>query len=196
MGAYLCHPHRPHVTHESKLQVMPQCLAETYCTAGGTDPSGTSTSKSETDARPVTEAMSATSEAHASDAYAMDVQEILAERTTALGETEVLVVFKTAWIALTDLVSNANVQHFIAAPKCKYSSSAGALLLPIQPGSSLAKDVAYATAVAAEFIASMHARGGNAAAAAHRRVNMSRREKLTAARRKWEEQQRRNMDAR
>lgn len=94
---------------------------------------------------------SPSSASQSSSAYLWDVAEILAERRTLQGLREVLVAFKSAWIPKVDLMSqmagSAIVRLYAATPKCTFVSSAGALIVPVHPGTSLARDVDIADAM-------------------------------------------------
>ncbi len=77
-----------------------------------------------------------------------DVQEILAERTSITGTNEVLVVWKTSWIPKANMIADGPVMNrFEGERKWKFVSSAGTLLLPVQPGTTLAVDCATAVAL-------------------------------------------------
>lgn len=74
-----------------------------------------------------------------------EVQDILAERSsTTLGCSEVLVTWKPTWIPITNLQDGPILRKFRHTPKCRFQSSAGKLLLPVEPDTALADDMAAA----------------------------------------------------
>jgi hypothetical protein len=77
------------------------------------------------------------------DGYIWDVQEILAERTSVSGENEVLVVWKTSWIPVSNLIADGPViRRFQATPKIVYSTSRGSMsvYMPVELGTQLQAD--------------------------------------------------------
>ena len=77
------------------------------------------------------------------DGYIWDVQEILAERTSVTGENEVLVVWKTSWIPVSNLIADGPVvQQFQATSKVVFSSSKGSMRIyvPVEPGTQFQAD--------------------------------------------------------
>ena len=74
-----------------------------------------------------------------------EVQDILAERTsTTLGCSEVLVTWKPTWIPITNLQDGPILRKYRHTPKCRFQSAAGKLLLPVEPDTALADDMAAA----------------------------------------------------
>lgn len=74
-----------------------------------------------------------------------DVQEILAERTSVTGEGELLVVWKTSWIPISNMHSDGPIMRkFRDAAKLKFYSTSNSmrLILPVEPGTVLAHDCA------------------------------------------------------
>jgi hypothetical protein len=74
-----------------------------------------------------------------------DVQEILAERTSGGGQTEILVLWKPSWIAISYMMSEGPVmRRFRAQPKMSFESESGLfrVKLPVEPGTKLAQDFA------------------------------------------------------
>jgi hypothetical protein len=91
-------------------------------------------------------------ESSASDsAYLWDVQEILAERTSAItGRAELLVVWKPSWIPKSNMIRDGPVmRRFTEAYKWTWGSVAGDLILPVEPGTTLQQDCDTAFAKAA-----------------------------------------------
>ena len=79
------------------------------------------------------------------DAQMWDVSEILAERRTVNGLSEVLVVWRPSWIAKDSMDADGPVRcNFRQAPKARFvcSSGLGTLILPVEPGTALAEDCA------------------------------------------------------
>ena len=70
-----------------------------------------------------------------------DVQEILAERVSPDGHRDLLVVWKPDWIPDANVREGKVLRAFCAAPKAKFKSVVGYVLLPIITGSSLSTDV-------------------------------------------------------
>lgn len=84
-----------------------------------------------------------------SNAQLWDVQEILAERTSISGEREVLVVWKCSWIPKSNLMEDGPVlRRYNESRKWTYVSTAGAVILPVEPGSTLQQDCVIAIATA------------------------------------------------
>jgi hypothetical protein len=81
-----------------------------------------------------------------------DVSEVLAQRTTLSGDIEFLIAFKASWVPKEQLFDDCPaLQRYNQADKAgKYTfvSAAGALMVPIPPGTSLAHDVDVATLAA------------------------------------------------
>jgi hypothetical protein len=70
-----------------------------------------------------------------------DVQEILAERTSVSGERELLVIWKTTWIPKRNMIPDGPImRRFNEARKWTFVSSAGVLILPVEPGTMLEQD--------------------------------------------------------
>jgi hypothetical protein len=70
-----------------------------------------------------------------------DVAEILAQRTSVTGDNELLVVWKSSWIPISNMQADGPVMRmFRNAPKCKFSSISGGmrLFLPMETGTVLA----------------------------------------------------------
>jgi hypothetical protein len=86
----------------------------------------------------------------ASDNHLWEVQAILAERHSRFRSSgscnEVLVVWKPEWIPIADVPSGPILSSFKAAPKVRFMSSVGKLILPVEPDTPLAYDVAAADA--------------------------------------------------
>ncbi len=80
-----------------------------------------------------------------------DVQDILAERTSATtGRAELLVVWKPSWIPKSNMNRDGPVmRRFTEAYKWTWSSDAGDLILPVEPGTPLQQDCDTAFAKAA-----------------------------------------------
>ena len=83
-----------------------------------------------------------------------EVQEILAERTTRTGENEMLVVWKTSWIPVSNLHANGPViRHWNEARKwsscATCENAAMQVSLPVEPGSRMAGDLATFAALRA-----------------------------------------------
>ena len=79
----------------------------------------------------------------ASDSYLWDVQEILAERTSILGDPEYLVVWKTSWIPKSGMMADGPIlRKFEATRKCEFTIGKNVMqmFLPVEPGSTLAAD--------------------------------------------------------
>jgi len=77
------------------------------------------------------------------DGFIWDVQEILAERTSVSGENEVLVVWKTSWIPVSNLIADGPVlQQFQGTPKIVFSTCRGSMsvYVPVEPGTQLQAD--------------------------------------------------------
>ena len=87
-----------------------------------------------------------TIQADGSEEFLWDVQEILAERTSISGENEFLVVWKTSWVPVSNMMQDgAEMHRFRDAPKCEFVSPAGTLHVECQPGTTLASDFNTAT---------------------------------------------------
>jgi hypothetical protein len=87
------------------------------------------------------------SEPHPSDDALGEVKDILAERlSTTLRCSEVLVTWKPSWIPITNVQDGPILRKFRAAPKCYFLSSAGKLILPVEPDTALADDIDAAAA--------------------------------------------------
>jgi hypothetical protein len=84
-------------------------------------------------------------------AYLWDVQDILAERTSATtGRAELLVVWKPSWIPKSNMIRDGPVmRRFTEAYKWTWGSVAGDLTLPVEPGTILQQDCDTAFAKAA-----------------------------------------------
>ena len=80
------------------------------------------------------------------DGFIWDVQEILAERTSVSGENEVLVVWKTSWIPVSNLIADGPVlQQFQCTPKIVFSTcytrtGSMSVYVPVEPGTQLQAD--------------------------------------------------------
>ena len=69
-----------------------------------------------------------------------DVSVILAERRTANGDSELLVLFKPKWIQKDAMHPDAPaLLHYRQAPKARFGavSALGTVVMPVEPGSSL-----------------------------------------------------------
>lgn len=76
-----------------------------------------------------------------------EVLDILAERTsTTQGCNEVLVVWKPTWIPITNVQDGPILTKHRNARKCRFISSVGKMILPVEPDSALADDIAAADA--------------------------------------------------
>lgn len=75
------------------------------------------------------------------------VQDILAERTSATGGNEVLVVWKPEWIPLTNVKPGDVLDAWHAAPKWSSAAMMMKVMLPMPPGSQLQKDVQHVNAL-------------------------------------------------
>ena len=74
-----------------------------------------------------------------------DVQAILAERHSAFQTgSEVLVAWKPCWIPIENVPEGPLLSSFREAPKVRFQSSVGKLILPVEPDTALADDVAVA----------------------------------------------------
>ena len=74
-----------------------------------------------------------------------DVQAILAERHSAFQTgSEVLVARKPCWINIENVPEGPLLSSFQEAPKVRFQSSVGKLILPVEPDTALADDVAAA----------------------------------------------------
>ena len=74
-----------------------------------------------------------------------DVQAILAERHSAFQTgSEVLVAWKPCWIPIENVPEGPLLSSFQEAPKVRFQSSVGKLILPVEPDTALADDVAAA----------------------------------------------------
>ncbi len=79
----------------------------------------------------------------ASNSCLWDVQEILAERTSVLGDPEYLVVWKTSWIPKSGMMADGPIlRNFEATRKCEFTIGKNVMqmFVPVEPGSSLAAD--------------------------------------------------------
>jgi hypothetical protein len=100
-----------------------------------------------------------TIQADGSEELLWDVQEILAERTSISGENEFLVVWKTSWVPVSNMMQDGpEMRRFRDAPKCKFVSPAGSLYVEFQPGTTLASDCDTTTIEAQRFRAEKRAR--------------------------------------
>jgi hypothetical protein len=76
------------------------------------------------------------------DGWDWEVQEILAERTSATGGNELLVVWKTNWVPKNTVKTDGPImERFRDAAKYKFLSAAGDIMWAVEPGTQLAKDV-------------------------------------------------------
>ena len=78
-----------------------------------------------------------------SSAILWDVQDILAERRTLNGNSEVLVVWKPSWIPKENIADGQIWLNFEQAPKCQFTSAIGKIILPVDQGSSLSEDIEF-----------------------------------------------------
>ena len=62
------------------------------------------------------------------------------------GYDEVLVVWKPSWIPIRNVLAGHVLSKFVMATKCRYNSVVGKLILPVEPESTLAKDIATVSA--------------------------------------------------
>jgi hypothetical protein len=76
----------------------------------------------------------------------LQVQDILAERTTVSGDNELLVVWKTSWIPASSLAGCSAMRRWEKATKwasCDACDNAAMqIFLPVQPGSEMEADLA------------------------------------------------------
>jgi len=76
-----------------------------------------------------------------------DVQAILAERHSAFQTgSEVLVAWKPCWIPVENVPEGPLLISFREAFKVRFTSNVGKLILPVEPDTALADDVAAAAA--------------------------------------------------
>jgi len=76
-----------------------------------------------------------------------DVQAILAERHSKFQTGgEVLVAWKPSWIPIENVPEGPLLISFRAAFKVRFTSNVGKLILPVEPDTALADDVAAAAA--------------------------------------------------
>jgi hypothetical protein len=70
------------------------------------------------------------------------VQDILAARSSATGDDEVLVVWKPCWAPVSCLKDGPGIRRYQNAMKWKFTSSVCGMrvILPVVPGTSLAED--------------------------------------------------------
>ena len=74
-----------------------------------------------------------------------DVQAILAQRNSAFESgSEVLVAWKPSWIPIENVPEGPLLINFRDAPKVRFLSCVGKLILPVEPDTTLADDVAAA----------------------------------------------------
>jgi hypothetical protein len=78
------------------------------------------------------------------------VQDILAARTSATGDDEVLVVWKPRWVPVSCLKNGPGIRRYQNAIKWKFTSAVCGMrvILPVVPGTSLAEDHAVKQAMA------------------------------------------------
>ena len=82
-----------------------------------------------------------------------DVQAILAERHSAFQTgSEVLVAWKPCWIPVENVPEGPVLGSFREARKARFQSSVGKIILPVEPDTALADDVAAASAWAEKQI--------------------------------------------
>jgi hypothetical protein len=86
-----------------------------------------------------------------------EVHAILAERTTG-SVNEVLVVWKPDWIPITNVPDGPVLRQHRDARKCTFISSVGKVILPVEPDSSLEKDMVAAAARMDGMIGAAHER--------------------------------------
>ena len=74
-----------------------------------------------------------------------DVQAILAERHSRFQTgSEVLVAWKPCWIPIENVPDGPIMSSYREAPKARFLSSVGKVILPVEPDTALADDVASA----------------------------------------------------
>jgi hypothetical protein len=88
-----------------------------------------------------------------SEAPLWDVQEILAERTSATGGNEVLVVWKPGWIPMLNVKEGDVKKAWMAMRKWASTSMTMQVMLAVEPDSQLEKDIAYITRARAAIAA-------------------------------------------
>ena len=82
-----------------------------------------------------------------------DVQAILAERSSShQSGREVLVAWKPCWIPIENIPAGPILKSFRKARKACFKSSIGKIILPVEPDTALADDVAAASAWAEKQI--------------------------------------------
>ncbi len=82
-----------------------------------------------------------------------DVQAILAERSSFYQSgKEVLVAWKPCWIPIENVPAGPILKSFRKASKACFKSSIGKIILPVEPDTALADDVASASAWAEKQI--------------------------------------------
>jgi hypothetical protein len=88
-----------------------------------------------------------------------DVQAILAERSSSYQSgREVLVAWKPCWIPIENVPQGPILKSFRKASKACFKSSIGKIILPVEPDTALADDVAAASAWAEKQIIEHRAR--------------------------------------
>ena len=85
-----------------------------------------------------------------------DVQEILAERTTVLGGKELLVVWKTSWIPQCNMIPDGPAKRrwnkttkWASCDTCWNTDMQ--VILPVEPGSVMASDLARTAALRTRY---------------------------------------------
>jgi hypothetical protein len=70
------------------------------------------------------------------------VQDILAARTSATGDDEVLVVWKPCWTPINCVKDGPGIRRYQNAIKWKFTSAVSGMrvILPVEPGTQLADD--------------------------------------------------------
>ena len=87
-----------------------------------------------------------------------DVQEILAERSSATGANEVLVVWKTCWIPLANVQAGYVKEAWEQTRKWTASSMTMQVMLAVEPNSQLEKDIKYIETARADMFAAQQER--------------------------------------
>jgi hypothetical protein len=80
----------------------------------------------------------------------------LAERTSATGANEVLVVWKPEWIPITNVRPGEVLDAWKSVPKWSSAAMSMKVMLPMASGSQLQKDVQHAHALYAARYAAQH----------------------------------------
>jgi hypothetical protein len=71
-----------------------------------------------------------------------EVQDILAARTSATGDDEMLVVWKPSWAPVSNIKDGPAIRRFMTATKWKFTSNVSGMrvILPVEEDTTLAED--------------------------------------------------------